>query len=73
VTHEINPILPFVDRVVYVANGGMRIGTPDEVLRTEVLTDLFGSPVEVFQHGDRIIVLADEEQGRHVHGENRER
>lgn len=68
VTHEVNPVLPFVDRVVYVANGRMRIGTPDEVLRSEVLTDLYGSPVEVFHHGDRIIVLADEEQGPHLHG-----
>lgn len=67
VTHEINPVLPFVDRVVYVAGGQVRVGTPDEVLRSEVLTDLYGSRVEVFRHGGRIIVLADEEHPGHVH------
>ena len=68
VTHEINPVLPYVDRVVYVAGGKVRVGTPDEVLRSEVLTDLYGSPVEVFRHDDRIIVLADDERSSHLHG-----
>src|SRR4029077_9817569 len=32
VTHEINPILPYVDRVLYLAGGRCAVGTPDEVL-----------------------------------------
>lgn len=65
VTHEINPVLPFVDRVVYVAGGQVRTGTPDQVLRSEVLSDLYGSHVEVFRHGGRIIVMADDETTHH--------
>ncbi|KMY23583.1 zinc/manganese transport system ATP-binding protein [Actinobaculum suis] len=68
VTHEINPILPYVDRVVYIAGGRVKIGTPDEVLRTEVLSELYGSHVEVLRQNGRIIVLADEENAPHVHG-----
>ncbi|MSS46682.1 ABC transporter ATP-binding protein [Cutibacterium sp. WCA-380-WT-3A] len=67
VTHEINPVLPYVDRVVYVAGGKVCVGTPDEVLRSDVLSELYGSHVEVFHHGDRIIVLADEERSSHLH------
>ena len=62
VTHEINPVLPYVDRVVYVAGGKVRVGTPDEVLRSDVLSEMYGSHVEVFHRGNRIIVLADEER-----------
>ena len=32
VTHDINPVLPYVDRVLYLADGRFRIGTVDEVL-----------------------------------------
>jgi zinc/manganese transport system ATP-binding protein len=57
VTHEINPVLPFVDRVLYLAPGGHRIGTPAEVLCSECLSDLHGAPVEVIhsQHGLAIL------------------
>lgn len=67
VTHEINPILPVADRVVYFASGRARIGTPEEVMRTEVLTDLYGSPVEVIRRGDRIVVVGTEDVPHHSH------
>lgn len=57
VTHDINPILPMVDRVIYLAGGKIRIGTPDEVLRTEVLSELYGSPVDVVRTRGRIVVV----------------
>mgnify|MGYP001422138161 CR=1 FL=1 len=57
VTHDINPILPMVDRVIYLADGKIRIGTPDEVLRTEVLSELYGSPVDVVRTRGRIVVV----------------
>lgn len=70
VTHEINPVLPYIDRVAYVAGGRVVVGTPDAVMRSATLTELYGSPVEVFRHNGRIIVLADEEHGPHEHGEH---
>jgi zinc/manganese transport system ATP-binding protein len=57
VTHDINPILPMVDRVIYLAGGQIRIGTPDQVLRTEVLSELYGSPVDVVRTRGRIVVV----------------
>ena len=57
VTHDVNPILGVVDRVLYLAHGKFTIGTADEVLRSEVLSELYGTPVDVFHSGDRIVVV----------------
>jgi zinc/manganese transport system ATP-binding protein len=57
VTHDINPILNMVDRVLYLAGGRFRIGTPDEVLRSDVLSDLYGSAVDVIRTRGRVIVV----------------
>ncbi|MBB2891702.1 metal ABC transporter ATP-binding protein [Flexivirga oryzae] len=57
VTHEINPILPFVDRIVYLVGGKWAVGTPDEVLTTERLSQLYGSPVDVLRVRGRVIVV----------------
>lgn len=46
VTHDINPVLPYVDRVLYLAGGRFRMGTVDEVMTSETLSDLYASPVE---------------------------
>jgi zinc/manganese transport system ATP-binding protein len=57
VTHELNPILPYVDRVLYLAGGRFRIGSVAEVMTTEVLSELYSAPVEVLRVGGRIIVI----------------
>lgn len=56
VTHDLNPILDKVDRVLYIANNRVRIGTPDEVMTSEVLSQLYDAPVEVIRHNGRILV-----------------
>lgn len=66
VTHDVNPVLEYVDRVVYLAAGGFREGTPDEVLRSDVLSDLYGTPVDVVRSGGRVIVVGGHD---HVHHE----
>ncbi|WP_231606291.1 metal ABC transporter ATP-binding protein [Salinibacterium sp. NK8237] len=68
VTHDVNPILSMVDRILYLAGGKFMIGTPDEVLRSEVLTELYGTPVEVVRVGGRVIV-AGTPHGDHHHEE----
>lgn len=60
VTHDINPLLPVVDRVLYMANGKSAIGTPDEVVTSQSLSRLYGSPVEVVQALDRLFVVGAE-------------
>ena len=56
VTHDINPIIDHVDRILYLAGGSFRVGTPDEVLRSDVLSDLYGAPIDVLRSNGRIIV-----------------
>ncbi|MDO9589733.1 MAG: metal ABC transporter ATP-binding protein [Microcella sp.] len=65
VTHDINPVLSMVDRVLYLALGRFTIGTPDEVLRDDVLTRLYGTPVEVFRSRGRVIVVGAPEAEHH--------
>jgi zinc/manganese transport system ATP-binding protein len=54
VTHEINPILSLVDRVLYLVNGEFRIGTPDEVMNSETLSQLYRTRIEVLRVGGQI-------------------
>ena len=57
VTHEINPILPVVDRVLYLAPGSWAVGTPDEVLTSETLSRLYGTNVDVLRVRGRVVVV----------------
>ncbi|MEE2031421.1 metal ABC transporter ATP-binding protein [Rhodococcus chondri] len=57
VTHEINPILPLVDRVLYLVDGQFRIGTPAEVMTSEVLSELYRTDVEVLEMRGRLVVV----------------
>lgn len=68
VTHDVNPVLGMVDRILYLAGGKFTVGTPDEVLRSDVLTELYGTPVEVVRTGGRVLV-AGIPQGDHHHDE----
>jgi zinc/manganese transport system ATP-binding protein len=72
VTHEVNPVLPYVDRILYLVRGRWAIGTPNEILTSERLSDLYGIPVDVLKVRDRFIVLSAEhdlstEPGSHAH------
>jgi len=57
VTHDINPLLPDVDRVLYLAGGRSAIGTPHEVITRDCLSALYGSPVEVVEALGRVFVV----------------
>jgi zinc/manganese transport system ATP-binding protein len=66
VAHDVNPILPFVDRVVYVAGGHVLSGAPHDVIRTDTLTQLYGTPVEVLTTSDgRLVVVGQYEPVSH--------
>jgi len=57
VTHEINPVLPAVDRVLYLTNGDFRLGFPERVLTGPVLSELYGTPVEVLRADGRFHIV----------------
>jgi zinc/manganese transport system ATP-binding protein len=72
VSHEVNPILPMVDRVLYLVGGRWAVGTPDEVMTGERLSDLYGTEVDVLRVRGRIVVVgapddAHAEKGGHHH------
>jgi zinc/manganese transport system ATP-binding protein len=49
IAHNINPLLPYLDKVIYIANGKVATGTPKEVLTSASLSALFGVQVEVLR------------------------
>ncbi|MBC3185679.1 ATP-binding cassette domain-containing protein [Corynebacterium sp. zg-331] len=57
VTHSINPVLGVTDRVLYLGPRGHLVGTVDEVMRSETLSALYGSRVDVVRVNDRLVVL----------------
>lgn len=58
VAHDINPLIHYLDKVIYIANGRVATGTPQEVLTTKSLTALYGVRVEVLHDskGNMVIV-----------------
>ncbi|WP_237224836.1 metal ABC transporter ATP-binding protein [Rothia nasisuis] len=65
VTHEINPIIDHVDRLLYLAGGRFTVGSVPQVMRTEVLTDLYQTSVSVIQTNGRYVVVGGEHGGDH--------
>jgi zinc/manganese transport system ATP-binding protein len=49
IAHNINPLLPHLDKVIYIANGKVATGKPEQVLTSESLTALYGVQVEVMR------------------------
>ena len=62
--HEMNPLLPVMDRVVYLADGRAASGTTDEVVRSDVLSRLYGHHVDVLRVHGRVIVVAGARRAR---------
>ncbi|GAA4744682.1 metal ABC transporter ATP-binding protein [Gordonia alkaliphila] len=67
VTHEINPVLPYVDRVLYLVDGRFRIGTVAEVMNSATLSELYGSHVEVAEVAGRLVVIGGDTDAGHHH------
>jgi len=65
IAHNINPLLPHLDKVMYIANGKVATGKPSQVLTSESLSALYGTQVEVLRdpHGNVAIVGVEEHHG----------
>jgi zinc/manganese transport system ATP-binding protein len=61
--HEMNPLLPVMDRIVYLAGGRAASGTTAEVVQAEVLSRLYGQHVDVLHVHGRILVVAGPSAG----------
>jgi zinc/manganese transport system ATP-binding protein len=63
VAHDLNPLASIVDQVLWIARKQVRSGSVDEVVNEEVLSDLYGHPIEIIvtPRGRRVIVGLEEE------------
>jgi zinc/manganese transport system ATP-binding protein len=67
-SHDINPLIKAADKVLYVGNGRAAVGAVDEVINGPVLSDLYGTPINVVRVKGRIFVMADDiEIDTHAH------
>lgn len=57
ITHSIDPVIDVVDKVLYIAPGGHVLGTADEVLQSDVLSELYGAPVQVVRAGGKTVII----------------
>ncbi|XBS71174.1 metal ABC transporter ATP-binding protein [Acerihabitans sp. KWT182] len=57
-SHDMNPLLPVMDRIVYLANGRAVSGKTEDVVRAEVLSALYGYHIDVIRANGRVLVLA---------------
>jgi zinc/manganese transport system ATP-binding protein len=64
--HEMNPLLPVMDRIVYLAAGRAASGTADEVVRSDVLSRLYRHHVDVLRVHGRVLVVAGTGQDEHA-------
>jgi zinc/manganese transport system ATP-binding protein len=69
VAHDVNPLLTHVDRVVYVAAGRILSGPPEQVITSETLSELYGSPVEVLRTSDGRLVVVGQPEAPHHHSD----
>lgn len=67
IAHDLNPLLPSLDRVIYMANGRIAIGRPNEVVTSKALSELYDSPVEVIRDSKGRVAVFGVEEATHPH------
>jgi zinc/manganese transport system ATP-binding protein len=68
VTHDVNPVLSYVDQVMYVARGRVVVGEPEAIIRADVLSAMYGTPVDVLtDRRGRVFVVGLENETAHPH------
>ncbi len=68
VAHDVNPLLPYIDRVLYLAGGRAAMGPPKQVITSETLSLLYGAPIEVLETKDGRLVVVGQPEAPHLHG-----
>ena len=70
--HDFNPLLRHLDRVMFIGKEEAILDTQDAVIQTEVLSELYGTPLEVLEVKGRKWVLSGENplfmNTEHCHG-----
>ncbi len=68
VAHDVNPLLHYLDRVIYLAGGRALAGPVEEVITGPKLTELYGAPIEVLRTRDGRLVVVGQPEAPHHHG-----
>jgi zinc/manganese transport system ATP-binding protein len=67
IAHDLNPLMPVIDSVIYVANGQVVSGETDKILTTEMLSKLYKSRVEVLKDSTgRLVIVGSHGAEHHV-------
>ncbi|HTT85135.1 MAG TPA: ABC transporter ATP-binding protein [Rhizomicrobium sp.] len=71
-SHELNPLLGVLDRVLYLGSRQAALGPVDEVITSPILSRLYGSKIEVIRARGHIFIVSGSheiEHGPHRHPE----
>jgi zinc/manganese transport system ATP-binding protein len=68
VAHDVNPLLGYIDHVVYLAGGHALCGSVEDVITAPRLSALYGSPIEVLHTADGRLVVVGLPEAPHHHG-----
>jgi len=72
VAHDVNPILQYLDGVIYMAGGHAICGSPADVITSETLSNLYGTPIEVLRASDGRLVVVGHPEPPAVHSDRHE-
>lgn len=68
VAHDVNPIVGYLDKVIYLSRGGALVGSPEEVITAETLTALYNTPIDVLRdRTGRLVVVGQPDVHTHHH------
>jgi zinc/manganese transport system ATP-binding protein len=67
VAHDVNPLLPYLDQVIYLAGGRALQGPVDSVITGQKLSELYGVPIEVLRARDGRLVVVGQPEAPHIH------
>lgn len=68
VAHDVNPLLSYLDQVIYLAGGRALQGPVDQVIAGPKLSELYGVPIEVLRTSDGRLVVVGQPEAPHIHG-----
>lgn len=67
IAHDLNPLLPVLDKIIYVANGHLSSGSPTEIISSKALSNLYGTPIEVLRDSKGRVAILGTEESAHPH------
>ncbi|GAA1213156.1 metal ABC transporter ATP-binding protein [Pseudonocardia alaniniphila] len=65
VTHDVNPVLRYLDQVVYLARGGAVAGPPERVITADTLSMLYGTRIDVLRDREGQLLVSRPVRGHH--------